>query len=730
MESQSNLVKNNLFQDPKFTDASIDYNLNPEKFNFDYLSDSPAIDFGTTTDNTPLTDLRGNSRIGNPDAGCYEYLSQNLTILTSTLPEGTVNQSYSAIIQSFGGTPPYTYLIASGDLPLNLNLSSDGVISGKPTQSGNYNFTIKVIDSSNNEGTKEFTLIVNDEQTQPLTITTGELPEGTVDVEYSATLSASGGTTPYTWSKISGNLPNGLSLNSSAGTISGTPTTQGIFNFTVQVKDNENNTATKSLSITINPPDTTSPTRSNGSPTGELPAGTTQITLSLTTNENAICRYSTTPNIPYSKMTNTFSNTGKTSHSTTITGLSSSNTYNYYIKCIDTSGNANTDDYAISFSIASPGEVTTVVSKIKPDCTGESGLCFTSLAAWEKARQGDITASGRNTIEVAECYPMVDTIPVVINGWKTDANHYIKIYTPETARHNGIAGTGYRLDITNGDYVIYIRESHVKIFGLELTGSETEYGFYTAEYENIDDIELAYNLIHGLGGTNSNSAGIYITSGSHYISNLKFYNNIIYNIGGPGFWSKSNNTSNSGNVFNNTIFKCNKSNSSYRAGIRDQSGQFTFKNNASFDNGYKDYYSSEATQNGGSNNASSDSTGNTGLQNLSSADQFVNTTEGSEDLHLKSGSDLIDAGTDLSSYFTDDIDGQSRTGAWDIGADERSKSVFLKGDLNQDNKVDSKDFQILIQKFKQTEDIENEDLNSDGIVDVKDIGVMMHYWKE
>jgi len=162
----------------------------------------------------------------------------------------------------------------------------------------------------------------------------------------------------------------------------------------------------------------------------------------------------------------------------------------------------------------------------------------------------------------------------------------------------------------------------------------------------------------------------------------------------------------------------------------DNSGQFVFKNNASFDNGHKDYYGSESTQNGGSNNASSDSTGNTGLQNLSSADQFVNITEGSEDLHLKSGSDLIDAGTDLSSYFTDDIDGQSRTDAWDIGADERSESTFLVGDLNYDNKVNSQDFQILIQKFRQTQDIGKEDLNSDGIVDAKDIGIMMHYWKE
>ena len=55
-------------------------------------------------------------------------------------------------------------------------------------------------------------------------------------------------------------------------------------------------------------------------------------------------------------------------------------------------------------------------------------------------------------------------------------------------------------------------------------------------------------------------------------------------------------------------------------------------------------------------------------------------------------------------------------------------SPSILGDLNQDNKVNSQDFQILIQKFKETQNIETEDLNSDGIVDVKDIGILMHYW--
>jgi len=100
--------------------------------------------------------------------------------------------------------------------------------------------------------------------------------------------------------------------------------------------------------------DTTPPARSNGSPAGTLPSGTTQTTISLTANENATCRYSTTAGISYPSMPNTFSTTGGTTHSTTVSGLSDGNTYNYYIRCIDTSNNANTNDYTISFAVGSP----------------------------------------------------------------------------------------------------------------------------------------------------------------------------------------------------------------------------------------------------------------------------------------------------------------------------------------------------------------------------------------
>lgn len=84
-----------------------------------------------------------------------------------------------------------------------------------------------------------------------IAISTASLPSGTVGTAYSATLQASGGTTPYSWSVSTGSLPAGLSLNASSGAISGTPTASGTSNFTAQVKDGSNNTSTKSLSIAV-----------------------------------------------------------------------------------------------------------------------------------------------------------------------------------------------------------------------------------------------------------------------------------------------------------------------------------------------------------------------------------------------------------------------------------------------------------------------------------------------
>lgn len=95
------------------------------------------------------------------------------------------------------------------------------------------------------------------------------------------------------------------------------------------------------------------PQPSNGQPTGALSAGTTSTTISLTTNEAASCRYSTTPGVAFSAMSNVFSTTGGTSHSTLVTGLSNGGSYTYYCRCQDSAGNSNTNDFNIGFTVNS-----------------------------------------------------------------------------------------------------------------------------------------------------------------------------------------------------------------------------------------------------------------------------------------------------------------------------------------------------------------------------------------
>jgi hypothetical protein len=104
--------------------------------------------------------------------------------------------------------------------------------------------------------------------------------------------------------------------------------------------------------------DTTPPARSNGQPVGALPSGTTQSTISLSTNEAAVCRFSTNANVAYSSMTNTFASTGGTSHSTPVNGLSDGGLYSIYVRCQDSSGNANPDDFVVSFSVATAADTT------------------------------------------------------------------------------------------------------------------------------------------------------------------------------------------------------------------------------------------------------------------------------------------------------------------------------------------------------------------------------------
>jgi hypothetical protein len=86
--------------------------------------------------------------------------AQAVCITTTTLPDGTVTVPYSATLVSVGGTAPYTYSLVSGSLPPGLTLFPSGMVTGTPTASGTFTFTIKVTDSAAGTATEVFTVTV------------------------------------------------------------------------------------------------------------------------------------------------------------------------------------------------------------------------------------------------------------------------------------------------------------------------------------------------------------------------------------------------------------------------------------------------------------------------------------------------------------------------------------------------------------------------------------------
>lgn len=125
-------------------------------------------------------------------------------------------------------------------------------------------------------------------------------------------------------------------------------------------RDETGNYATSSIiTVTI---DNTAPELSDVSPGANLPLGTTEATISVTTNENSTCKYSLVADTVFGSMTS-FETTGNTLHSQVVSGLSDNISYNYYVKCSDSQGNTNNTDLVIAFTV-SVDESAPVISNI------------------------------------------------------------------------------------------------------------------------------------------------------------------------------------------------------------------------------------------------------------------------------------------------------------------------------------------------------------------------------
>ena len=188
------------------------------------------------------------------DAVRFEFLQTPslISIDTPSLPSGSPGDPYSVALATSCAQAPLTWSLLSGQLPLGLRLDpSTGEISGTPSGGGASNFTVQVVDAGGNAATRGYLLLIDG--VMPLDVDTTVLPDGAVGTAYGATLTASGGTPPYSWSVVGGALPAGVAL-AGDGSLSGTPNEAGVFGVTVQVTDDVGTTANKALSLTVTDP--------------------------------------------------------------------------------------------------------------------------------------------------------------------------------------------------------------------------------------------------------------------------------------------------------------------------------------------------------------------------------------------------------------------------------------------------------------------------------------------
>jgi hypothetical protein len=165
-----------------------------------------------------------------------------LSVGGSATVTGTVGVPLTASFGCTGGVPPYTTSI-TGSLPPGVSFANCG-ISGTPTQAGTFGIHLQLTDAAGTSVGKDISITINP---PTLALAGGALPDGQVGVTYKATVAATGGIAPITYS--ASGLPDGLSM-SSGGDITGTPTTAGQYSVRVTAIDSSKVTASTGVSAT------------------------------------------------------------------------------------------------------------------------------------------------------------------------------------------------------------------------------------------------------------------------------------------------------------------------------------------------------------------------------------------------------------------------------------------------------------------------------------------------
>lgn len=208
------------------------------------LSGTPtaAGDFDFTVTTTSSSSVASTGEPHRASATYRIVVERVVTLAPSRLPAGTVGVTYDRALTADGGVSPYLFVVTDGELPDGLRLSSAGRLHGTPTEAGTSTVEISAIDSTPG-GRLTSTPRTYDLVVEPPTIAVSPttLPDATSASAYSQQLSATGGTAPYTFTIVGGELPAGLGLTAT-GHLHGTPTGRGTTRVVVRVEDSSTGT--------------------------------------------------------------------------------------------------------------------------------------------------------------------------------------------------------------------------------------------------------------------------------------------------------------------------------------------------------------------------------------------------------------------------------------------------------------------------------------------------------
>ncbi|MCI0351168.1 MAG: putative Ig domain-containing protein [Acidobacteriales bacterium] len=354
-----------------------------------------------------------------------------LTILTTTFVDGIAGVSYQALASPFGGIGARTWSVTAGALPPGLMLNATtGAITGTPTATGTFTFTLQLTDSAvpaPNTVSKTFTLSI----AGPLAVSLTAVADGVVNVPYSQTLTVTGGTGPFTWTLTSGSLPAGLTL-SSAGVISGTPTanTSGT-SFTVQVKDSGSpqQTASQTLAIRIAAPLTI--TTASLAPAGFGAAYSQTLAASGGTGARTWTLASGSGPLPTGL---SISSAGVISGTPTVAG-----TFSFVVQVTDSSSPAQVATKPFTLTV---GPAFTVVFTVQPSDTSPGAQITPAIKVVVRDATGKLISGVTVTLTIE-----VNPGGAVLSGTtvQTTNNSGVAVFASNSLNK---AGTGYRLRAT------------------------------------------------------------------------------------------------------------------------------------------------------------------------------------------------------------------------------------------------------------------------------------------